>query len=140
LSATNKEKENNTIELILYNNKYDNSILKKFTAIKKKNTPETKWAKFTYGSKEITFINKLFENTTLKIAFTTQNTIDKLLSKQNNHYQSQFEKCGVYQLTCPDCNKKYIGQTGGPFHMKFQEHFRHYKYGEKIQICATPIR
>jgi len=36
LSATNKEKENNTIELILYNNKYDNSILKKFTAIKKK--------------------------------------------------------------------------------------------------------
>lgn len=36
LSATNKEKEKNTIELILYNTKYDNSILKKFTAIENK--------------------------------------------------------------------------------------------------------
>jgi hypothetical protein len=22
----------------------------------------------------------------------------------------------------------YIGQTGDPFHLRFQEHFRHYKY------------
>ena len=38
------------------------------------------------------------------------------------------DKCGVYQLTCPDCNMKYIGQTGRPFHVRFQEHFRDYKY------------
>ena len=36
LSATNKEKENNIIEQILYNNKYDTSILNKFTAIENK--------------------------------------------------------------------------------------------------------
>jgi len=59
----------------------------------------------------------------LKIAFTTQNTIGKLLSKQQNHNQSKFDKCGVYQLTCLDCNMKYIGQTGRPFHIRFQEHF-----------------
>ena len=38
------------------------------------------------------------------------------------------DKCGVYQLICPDCNMKYIGQTGRPFHVRFQEHFRDYKY------------
>jgi hypothetical protein len=27
------------------------------------------------------------------------------------HAQSQYEKSGVYKLTCPDCQKKYIGQT-----------------------------
>ena len=36
MSVINKEKGNNTIELILYNNKYDNSILNKFTAIENK--------------------------------------------------------------------------------------------------------
>jgi GIY-YIG catalytic domain. len=32
-------------------------------------------------------------------------------------------------LTCQDCNKKYIGQTVRPFHIRFQEHFRDFKYG-----------
>jgi len=85
--------------------------------------PKTKWAKFTYVGKETKFITRLFKNTPLKIAFTTQNTIGKLLSKQQNHNQSKFDKYGVYQLTWPDYNMKYIGQTGRPFHIRFQEHF-----------------
>jgi len=43
LSATNKEKENNTIKQILYNNKHDTSILNKFTTTENKiklNTPK----------------------------------------------------------------------------------------------------
>jgi hypothetical protein len=31
-------------------------------------------------------------------------------------------------LTCPTCLKKYIGQTGCPFHIRFREHYRDYKY------------
>jgi hypothetical protein len=77
--------------------------------------------------KETKFITKLFKNTTLKIAFTTQNTIGKLLSKQNNYRQNKFEKCSVYQLTYSDCNKKYIGQIGRPFHIRFNE-YPDYKY------------
>jgi len=34
----------------------------------------------------------------------------------------------MYQLTCPTCNKKYIGQTACPFHVRFREHLRDYKY------------
>ena len=85
------------------------------------------------------FITKLFKNTTLKIAFATQNTIGKLLSKQNNNYHSKFEKCVVYPLTCPDCKKKYMGQTGGQFHIRFQEHFHHYKYGNNKSKFAQHL-
>ena len=31
--------------------------------------------------------------------------------------------------TCPTCKMKYIGQTGEPFKIRFQEHFRDFKYG-----------
>jgi hypothetical protein len=32
----------------------------------------------------------------------------------------------VYKLTCPDCNKLYIGQTGRPFAIRFRKHFCDY--------------
>jgi hypothetical protein len=114
LNAINKEKENNTTKKnILSNNKYI-SILSKSTTTGnkvKQNTPKTKWAVFTYVGNETKFITKLFNNTSLKIAFTTHNTRGKLLSKQQNHNLNKFDKCGICQLTCPDCNKNYIGQT-----------------------------
>jgi len=133
LNVISKEKENDTIKQILCNNKYDISILKKSTTAGnkvKQNTPKTEWAKFTYVGKETKFVTKLLKSIPLKSVFTTQNTIGKLLSKQQNHNESKFDKCGVYQLTCPDCNN-YIGHTDRPFHVRFQEHFRDYKYTNK---------
>jgi len=35
---------------------------------------------------------------------------------------------GVYQLKCPTCHKKYIGQTGRLFNVRFREHYNDYKY------------
>jgi hypothetical protein len=90
LSDEDKEKEN-TIKQIL-RNKYDTTDIqrppKRHT---KPPTHNTKWAKFTYISKEIKYITKLYKNTTVK-----------------NKYQMS----GVYKLTFPDSNKAYIGQTG----------------------------
>jgi hypothetical protein len=34
----------------------------------------------------------------------------------------------IYKLTCPDCNKAYIGQTGSPFEVRFHEHFRDFTH------------
>ena len=76
------------------------------------------------------FITKLLENTNLKISFTAENTTAKLLTQKNKDINSnKFNRSGDYQLTYKECNKKYIGQTGRPFHKRFQEHFRDYKYG-----------
>jgi hypothetical protein len=74
--------------------------------------------------KETRFFTKLFKNTGVKIAFTANNNIERLLSTHCNLIQNKYDKYGIYQLTCPSCNKKYIGQTGGQFRIGFQEHFR----------------
>ena len=70
------------------------------------------------------------------MAFTTQNNIGKLLSLKQNPNQKQFEKSGVYQLTCPECNMKYAGQT---FCMRFQEYVRDYKYANNKQKFAQHL-
>jgi hypothetical protein len=94
----------------------------------KQDTQRTKWAKFTYTGKETKFITKLFKNTNVKIAFTIDNKIERLLSTQYSRNHNKYDKCGIYQVNCPTCNKKYIGQKGRPFHVRFQEHFRDYNY------------
>ena len=37
--------------------------------------------------------------------------ITQLTQKKDPNF-NKFRKSGVYQLTCHECNKKYIGQTG----------------------------
>ena len=90
-----------------------------------------------YGLLSHTQVNKWntsqnFLRTHLKIAYKTNNTLERLLTQQHNkhHYtnQNKFQKSGVYQLVCKDCSKKYIGQTGRSFHTRSKEHFRDYKY------------
>ena len=72
-------------------------------------------------------MTKLFRNTQVKIAYTTNNSLEKLL-----HYvtgeTNKYEKSGIYQLSCPTRDKKYIGQTGRPFHVRFREHQHDYRY------------
>jgi hypothetical protein len=54
---------------------------------------------------------KILKKPNIKIAFTTDDTIEKLLSTKQTQEVSKFDKSGIYRLTCPTCNKKYIGQT-----------------------------
>ena len=65
----------------------------------------------------------------------------KVLAPEPNHApaQNQFGKRGVYQLTCPDCNMRYIGQIGRLFRVRFQEHFRDFKYGNNKSKFATHL-
>ena len=69
------------------------------------------------------------KNYNLKVSFKTKNTIGKLLTQNKNINPNKFNKCGVRQLTCHDCNRKYIGQRGRLFYIRFNEHFHDYKYG-----------
>lgn len=89
---------------------------------------KTKWAKFTYIDTKAKFFTKLLKKFHLKIPFKTDKTKGKYLTRNKNNL-NKFDKCGIHQLKCLDCNKKYIGQTEKPIHIKFQEHFRDYKYG-----------
>jgi transposase-like protein len=83
------------------------------------------------------FITKLFENFDLKIFFKADNTIGKLLTHNKSTNFKKDNKCGVNQLTCQDCNKKYNGQTGTPIHTRFQEYFRDFNRKWKIKIRTS---
>src|SRR5215510_8941980 len=98
-----------------------------------------RWAKFTYVGKETRLITKLFKDTNLKVTFTTDNTIGKRLTTKHNTDQNMYDKNGVYQLTCPNCEKKYTGQTDRPFRVRFQEHLRDYKHGNSRSKFAQHL-
>ena len=57
--------------------------------------------------------SKIFKDSSVNVIFTTQNIISKLMSTKTNPNQNKCENSGVYQLTCPDCKIKYVGQAGG---------------------------
>ena len=126
---------------ILSKNKYDISLVNRLAKTKKnkKQLPTTKWAKFTYIGKETKFVTKLFKDSPIKITFTTRNTIKRLLSTKPHPIQEQFDSSGVYQLSCPDCHMKYVGQTGRSFRIRFSEHFRYYKYNNSKSKFAKHL-
>ena len=99
--------------------------LRKITTPNSQTTTTTrKWATFTYGGREMTFITNLFKKTDLKIALRSNNTIQGLLvhNKQITDKTDKYRQSGVYKLTYQDCNKTYVGQTGRNFLTRFNEH------------------
>jgi hypothetical protein len=116
-----------------------NEIRDKRKKNKNKPTKKNKWAKFTYVGRETRCITKLFRNTNVKIAYTTNNNLGKLLSTQTAQKRNKYYYSGVYQLTCPTCNKKYMGQTGRPFLIRFREHYNDYKYANNRSKSAQHL-
>jgi len=60
------------------------------------------------------------------------------MTKRKND-QNMYDKNGVYQPTCLNCEKKYTGQTGRPFKVRFQEHLRDYKHGNNKSKFAQHL-
>jgi len=89
-----------------------------------------------YVGRQIKFITKLFN---LKVSFKAGITTGKLLVHNKNTNFNKFNKCGVYQLTCPDCNRKYIGQSNKPFHIRLQDHFQDFKYRNRKSTFAQHL-
>jgi hypothetical protein len=85
-------------------------------------TTKAKWATFTYSGKETRKITKLFKATEVKIAYRTRNTIENIL--KIHPIIDKYEKSGVYEMKCQDCELKYIGQTSRTFHDRYKEHIR----------------
>ena len=125
-----KQKEKQIIQQILHANHYHPHTNPKHT----ERTTDTqrdstkKWAKFTYIGKETRYITKLFKRTDIRITYTTRDNLRHLLNGQPYKKQDAYSKSGVYKLTCSECNKQYIGQTGRSFRVRYKEHAREYNY------------
>ena len=53
----------------------------------------------------------VFKDTNLKVLFKTKNTIGNLL-KHNSININSHKQSDIYQLICPNCGKRYVGQSG----------------------------
>ena len=52
---------------------------------------------------------------------------------------NKYDGNGIYQLVCPACNKKYNGQTGRPFRLRFREHYNDYKHANNRSKFAQHV-
>jgi translation elongation factor EF-Ts len=86
LSHDKMDKENEIIQEILHRNGYNTSTLKSISSSKRHEhgMEKTHWSKFTYISKETRAITKVLKNTRVKVTYSTNNTLGKLLKKK--HY------------------------------------------------------
>jgi hypothetical protein len=83
--------------------------------------PKQKWATFTYVGKDTHFKTNISRHTDIQITFRTKNTMQNLLRPKKLN-RNKFSSSGVYKLTCPECNKVYVGQTGRRFSLCHNKH------------------
>jgi hypothetical protein len=123
ITIEHKRNETQIINTILHNNGYTTEIL----SHKKKKQTNTisngtrKWETFTYVGKETRVITKLFKNTNLRIAYKTNNTLQKHLQMKNID-PDKYNNSGIYEIKCNSCHLKYIGQTSRNFKTRYKEH------------------
>jgi transposase-like protein len=66
-------------------------------------------------------------------SYITNNTIKKLSAYKQHEDVDTYSNYGIRALKCPDCAKKYLGQTGSPFRTRFKERLLSYKQQNLIQ-------
>jgi hypothetical protein len=147
----NKTEEENIIKQITIKNQYPEETFHKINSKsqQKKNynlqrsdkDNIKKWATFTCIGRETRSITKIFKTTNLKVAFKTSNTIQNHLCnlKESNHQKDPYQNSGIYQLTCKECNLKYLGQTDRTFKTRYNEHINAIKSNKSTSRYAQHI-
>jgi len=93
--------EENIIHNILHNNSFSINTLKPsdHRPVKQQTSqsPKHKWATFTYMGRETTYITNIFRLSSFKIAFRTNNIIQKIFMYKNRN-PDKLSFSGVYKL------------------------------------------
>ncbi|KAJ8946038.1 hypothetical protein NQ318_023287 [Aromia moschata] len=100
----------------------DNS---KFASLPIMNEP-----KFTRG------LDKIFKNININLVYNSKNKLQTLLGNPKDKINNN-EKSGIYEISCKDCDQKYIGQTKRSILTRFKEHMAHLKYGRTEKSCVA---
>ncbi|KAJ8951643.1 hypothetical protein NQ318_012314, partial [Aromia moschata] len=88
------------------------------------------------------------ENKKLKQELKVSKARSKRLSDKVDHLKDTLlgnpkdkinnnEKSGIYEISCKDCDQKYIGQTKRSILTRFNEHMAHLKYGRTEKSCVA---
>ena len=136
LNPDKKQTEWEIIQSIAKNNNFPQHLLLKLNRQilhkvnnKKTNKNDKKiWTTFTLRSPKIRKITNLFKNTNTGIAVkTTTTTLHHLIKPIAPTRLQEYEKSGIYKITCKNCHKAYVGQTSRNLKSRFREHIRYIK-------------
>ena len=122
----------NTIKSIVKSNNFPDKILtlkeklqqKTHQLPDKEENRNKKWTVFTYYSPTRGNVANLFKHINIGIAFRSANTMQHMKPKTTNNTQ-EYNKSGIYKLTCNTCKLSYIGQTSRNVKQRYQEHIRY---------------
>lgn len=154
LQHTELQQEVETINHIAINNGFDPSLINTMSQqIKKKlnkqhnitlttdTTPSVKYVKMPYLGIMSDKLARLFKNTEVKISFSTNNNLGRKLIHNTKPLDTKFDASGIYKITCSQCDKYYIGQTGRNFKTRFKEHLDCYRLNKyNKSAIATHIK
>jgi hypothetical protein len=123
-----------TIHSIMQNNGFQIPALKTPTPKLSNLAPSHKtditpkqWTHIAYFVRLTTFITNIFKKTDLGITMRTSNSLQKVLTPKPQT-PDKYTRSGAYKLTCPDCNKMCLGQTGRSLAQRFKEHKDAFKF------------
>jgi hypothetical protein len=106
-----KQAEMAQLKQILHNNLHEVSILDSLNRTKQNqeqdlDRPRPKWVKVTYICRETRLVTKLFRNTQVEVAYTTNNNLENLLIFNVTGATLKYDKSSIYQLSCPTFYRK----------------------------------
>lgn len=122
------------IDKLLTKYKHRKEISNISTLTSNKNN-KTKFISLPYDSVSRS-LNKVFNDFDIKISYKSNNTLKNLLGNPKDKID-HLQKSGIYQISCNDCDKVYIGQTRRQITTRFKEHINYIKYGnpEKSSVA-----
>jgi hypothetical protein len=149
LSKERRTHEWKTIQNIARNNNFPNKLIANLKqqiqrntthqkSARKENINNTKWTTFAYYSPKVRKITNLFKQMDIKIALKNNNTISQILRPNATNSTPNYNKSGIYKLTCKTCQHVYVGQTSQNL-KRHQEHIRYIKNNDPHSAFAQHI-
>ena len=96
----------------------------------------SKFVSIPYEPRITRGLSKIFKNLDMTVVHSSGNKLQQLLGNPKDKIELN-ERSGIYEISCKDCNLKYVGQTKRPIITRFKEHMAHLRYGrtEKSSVA-----
>ena len=78
----------------------------------------------------------IFKNVNYKLVYSANNKLQQLLGNPKDK-TPPLERSGIYEISCKDCNQKYVGQTRRSILTRFKEHLAQIRYGRPDKSCVA---
>jgi len=126
----------NIVDKILFKKLKQQNLQSVYMKVKK-DQDDKNWRRIKYLGHPSKFVLKNIKNK-ISPAYYNKASLNTLLSNCKDVYKKE-ERSGVYEISCQDCDAKYIGQTGRNFQTRINEHFRSWVKHKSDSLFANHL-